>query len=81
MAALLDVEPAKLAGEVSEALVGAIIRLRSAKEPQEVLEMEKAVEVSYHTHTAAMRATRPGLHEWEVVRKETSSAFSISSTS
>ena len=69
LAALLDVDPAKLAGEVSEALVRAIIRLRAAKEPQEVLEMEKAVEVSYHTHTAAMRATRPGLFEWEVVRK------------
>jgi Xaa-Pro aminopeptidase len=69
LAALLDVDPAKLADEVSEPLVRAIIALRAAKEPQEVLEMEKAVEVSFHTHTAAMRATRPGLYEWEVVRK------------
>ena len=45
------------------------IPLRAAKEPQEVAEMEKALEVSFHTHTAAMRATRPGLYEWEVVRK------------
>jgi Xaa-Pro aminopeptidase/Xaa-Pro dipeptidase len=69
LAALLDVEPAKLSGMVSEPLVRSIISLRAAKEPQEIVEMEKALEVSFHTHTAAMRATRPGLHEWEVVRK------------
>ncbi len=67
LAALLDVEPAKL--EASEPLVRAIIPLRAAKEAQEVAEIEKALEVSFHTHTAAMRATQPGLHEWEVVRK------------
>ena len=44
LAALLDVEPAKLAGMVSEPLVRSIISLRAAKEPQEIVEMEKALE-------------------------------------
>ena len=69
LAAVLGVGPAALAEQVSEPLVRAIIAQRAAKEPQEVAEIEKAVEVSFHTHTAAMGATRPGLYEWEVVRK------------
>ena len=69
MADLLGTVPAEVADRVSEPLVHAVIDLRAAKEEQEVTEIERALEVSYHTHTAAMQATAPGLHEWEVVRK------------
>lgn len=69
LAALLGVSPAELEPRVSEALVRAIISIRAPKEPREVEEIEKAIEVSYDTHTTAMRATRPGRYEWEVVRE------------
>ncbi len=69
LAEILGVAPGELADRVSEPLARAIIAQRSAKEPQEVAEIERAIEVSFHTHTAAMGATRPGLYEWEVVRK------------
>ncbi|MCZ6727312.1 MAG: Xaa-Pro aminopeptidase [Acidobacteria bacterium] len=69
LSGLLDVAPIDLPSRESEQLVREIIALRSPKEAQEIAEIEKALEVSYHTHTAAMRATRPGLYEWEVVRQ------------
>jgi len=67
VAGLMEVSPESL--PISLDLIRGIIPLRAAKEAQEVAEIEKALEVSYHTHTAAMRATGPGLREWEVVRK------------
>jgi Xaa-Pro aminopeptidase len=69
LARILGVAPDQLADHASETLARAIIPQRAAKEPQEVEQIELAIEVSYHTHTAAMRATHPGLYEWEVVRK------------
>lgn len=66
---LLGIAPEELPRSTSEALARAIIPLRAAKEPREIEQIELALEVSYHTHTAAMRAARPGLFEWEVVRK------------
>jgi len=69
MAELLGLPAADVATHASEPFIRAVISLRSPKEPQEIEEIEQALEVSYHTHTAAMRATAPGLHEWEVVRK------------
>ncbi len=69
LAGVLGIAPSEVEGAVSEALVRSVIALRSPKEAREVAEIEKALEVSFHTHTAAMKATRPGRYEWEVVRK------------
>jgi len=69
VADLLGVSAPEVADHVSEPLVRSVIAIRSVKESQEVEEIEKAIEVSFHTHTAAMRATKPGAYEWEVVRK------------
>jgi Xaa-Pro aminopeptidase/Xaa-Pro dipeptidase len=69
LASLLDCSPSAVDARVSEALVRAVISIRSPKEPREVEEIERAIAVSYETHTTAMRATRPGRHEWEVVRE------------
>lgn len=69
LSALLGVAPAALESRVSEPLVRAIIAQRAVKEAQEVEEIERALEVSYDSHTTAMRATAPGLYEWQVVRE------------
>ncbi len=69
LASLLGTPPGGLAEDASEELARAVIALRAPKEPREVEEIERALEVSHDTHTTAMRATRPGRHEWEIVRE------------
>ncbi len=69
LSGLLGIAPGELEAAVSEQLVRAVIAVRAPKEPREVAEIERALEVSFDTHTTAMRATRPGRYEWEVVRE------------
>lgn len=68
LSGLLGIAPDELDVHASEELIRAIVPLRAAKEEREVREIERALEVSFETHTAAMRETRPGRYEWEVVR-------------
>lgn len=44
-------------------LVKAIISLRSVKEPCEIEEIERACDIGYEMHTAAMRLCKPGVKE------------------
>ena len=50
----------------SEALIKAVISLVSIKSPEEVAEMEKAVNITRAMHLAAMRRARPGILEAEL---------------
>ena len=47
-------------------LIKAIVALREIKEPQEIVEMERAMETGYLMHTTAMRMARPGVWEREI---------------
>jgi len=47
-------------------LIKSIVALRSVKEPQEIEEIEKAMEVAYLMHTTAMKMARPGVFEHEI---------------
>ncbi len=58
---LLEQAPDEL--EASEALIRAVAAQRSVKSPEEVLEMDHAINISGLMHHAAMRATRPGILE------------------
>ena len=69
LARLLGVEPRKVGRYVSNELIDAIIPLRAVKEKREVTEIERALAVSWETHTLAMRETRPGRREAEVVQE------------
>ncbi len=69
LAGLLGVGPGDLEAVFSEPLARAVIALRAPKEPREVAEIERAVDVAGDAHVAAMRATRPGRHEWEIARE------------
>ena len=51
---------------VSMQLTRAVIKQRLEKEPQEIAEINRALDVSYDMHTYAMRAARPGRIEREV---------------
>lgn len=44
-------------------LIKAVVSLRSAKEPCEIAEIDKACNVGYEMHTAAMRLCKPGVSE------------------
>ncbi len=50
----------------SEALIRAVVSLRSHKSPEEVAEMERAVEITGQMHIAAMKAAREGQKEAEL---------------
>jgi Xaa-Pro aminopeptidase len=51
----------------SESLALAVVALRELKGPEEIAEIERALEVTRDMHIAAMKASRPGVVEYEVV--------------
>jgi Xaa-Pro aminopeptidase len=61
---LLDVSPYEV--QPSEALVEAVIAQRLIKTPEEVDEIERALDVTAAMHLAAMRRAQPGRTEHEV---------------
>ncbi len=63
---LLDIKPAEQTGKASAELIKAIVQLRSVKEPAEIREIEKAMDVAWLMHTTAMKMARPGVYEHEI---------------
>jgi len=51
----------------SAALIHAVVALRAVKSPQEIAEIEDALEVTREMHLLAMRLAKPGVVEQEVV--------------
>lgn len=47
-------------------MIKAIVKQRSVKEPQEIAQIEQAVNISNEMHLLAMRMARPGIKEYEV---------------
>nr|WP_320060016.1 aminopeptidase P family protein [uncultured Bacteroides sp.] len=52
--------------EVSLDFIRAIIKQRSYKSAEEIVEIEKACDITADMHIAAMKAVRPGMKEYEV---------------
>lgn len=46
----------------------AIIDQRAIKTKKEIAEIEKALKITYKTHTKAMKNTKPGIYEHQIVR-------------
>ena len=67
LSALLEIEPQRVKENVSEELIRAVIAQRSTKSEEEIQEIEKALAVSHKMYLAAMKMTRPGLYEREIV--------------
>ncbi len=63
---LLGIPAAELQSRASVELIKAVVSLRSIKEPQEIREIERAMETAFRMHTTAMKMARPGVFEHEI---------------
>jgi Xaa-Pro aminopeptidase len=63
---LLAVPPDQADMRASLELIQAVVALRSVKTPEEIFEIEKAVDTSVDMHLAAMTMARPGMSEAEI---------------
>jgi Xaa-Pro aminopeptidase len=63
---LLRIPHLELKANASEPLIRAVIKLRMKKDPIEVAEIEKMVDVAYKMHTTAMKMAKPGVVEREI---------------
>ncbi len=60
---LLDLASDMAAERVSEPFIRAVVAQREVKSDDEVVEIERALEITYAMHTLAMQWTRPGVTE------------------
>lgn len=67
LAQLTQLPSGSLAGKASRALIRAVVALREVKDEQELAQIESALRVTEQMHRLAMRTTRPGVVEREVV--------------
>ena len=63
---LLKIESSQLSQVASLKLVKAVVAQRNYKAPEEIIEIEKAVNVTVDMHLAAMRYAKPGMTEAQV---------------
>lgn len=61
--AWLGVPPDRTSAEASVPFIRAVVEQRSIKSPEEVAEIEKAVDISVEMHLTALRLVRPGMTE------------------
>ena len=60
---LLGIHPSQQKEKASLALIQAVVKMRSTKEPQEIEAIERACDVGYAMHTTAQLLIRPGVTE------------------
>ena len=60
---LLGINPQRVNDYVSSYFIKAVISQRSIKSEEEISEIDKAVDIAYRMHTAAMKMIKPGLSE------------------
>jgi Xaa-Pro aminopeptidase len=66
IAQLLNLPPEAVGEHASEKLIHAIVAQRSVKTPEEIEQIEVALDISYQMQTTAMRMARPGVVEREI---------------
>jgi Xaa-Pro aminopeptidase len=64
---LLGIHPTVIKDRVSEALIKAVVAQRSIKTEEEIAEIEAALDISYEMQTLAMKMSKPGMYEREIV--------------
>ncbi len=60
---LLGFHPLEAREKASVKLIKAVVQMRAIKTPDEVEEIERAMEIGYKMHTTAMKACKPGVTE------------------
>jgi Xaa-Pro aminopeptidase len=63
---LLGVKFQDMKSQSSSSFIQAVVKLRNVKEDVEIIEIEKACEIGYLMHTAAMKMAKPGVVEREI---------------
>ena len=63
---LLGILPAQQKEKASVALIKAVVKMRMLKEPQEIGQIEAAIDTSYQMHTYVMKHVRAGMVEREL---------------
>jgi len=64
---LLGIHPTVIAEMLSETLIRAVVAQRALKSRAEIEQIESALEISYEMQTLAMKMSKPGIYEREVV--------------
>lgn len=76
---LLDEHPHKINKHASKKLINAVVDQRSIKAPEEVAEIEYAMEIAFQMHTTAMRMAKPGVIEHDIAGAIEGIALSLGS--
>ncbi len=63
---LLGISPEEAGKGASVELIKAVVEMRSVKSPEEIEEIEKAMEITRAIHMKAMEVTKPGMREREI---------------
>lgn len=66
LADILGLAPKMLNGSASQAFIRAVVLQRSVKAPEEVAEIEIALDITHKMHIYAMKMTTPGVVEQEI---------------
>ena len=77
---LLGIHPDEQGARSSLELVQAVLAMRANKSPEEIAELEKAVDISVDMHLAAIRMARPGVKESAIAAKVTEIALAAGGT-
>ncbi|MDA3930454.1 MAG: Xaa-Pro aminopeptidase [Prolixibacteraceae bacterium] len=72
---LLNIRPDQFTGKSSEELVKIVVAQREIKDNEEIIEIDKAVNLSVDMHIAGMKYARPGMKEADVAAKVTQIAL------
>ncbi len=67
--ALLGLQPEQFAAKSSVKLIRAVVSQREIKTAEEIVEIERAVDLSVDMHVAAMQMARPGLTEAQIAAR------------
>ena len=66
MTGLLGIRPTRINDYASKQLIKAVVEQRSVKAKEEIAEIEKAADIAYRMHTAAMKMIKPGIIEKKI---------------
>lgn len=62
----LRISPSDIQNHISEKLIKATVAQRSIKTPEEITQIEAALDISYEMQTLAMKMSKPGVYEREI---------------
>ncbi len=74
---LLDIPHSEQKKMASQELISSIVKMRSKKDSEEIIELEDAASIGYKMHTLAMKMTRPGLTERRIAGHVSGIAYSL----